>query len=285
MNIKVGPIIVGQHLTPENEKGLGEPYTKAGKFKAVGLSTVRACALCQTIFRCRTTTSTLCGAVCDSRMRDKRKMLKCVECGVKKHSDHKRRKSLEPFQCVKCKMKKVPHGTRTKYQQGCKCTECLAANVRSGLEWQAQYKEVNGKSHSAVWHENFKEKHGVASSTLRARRFKEENGYSYYRGSPSGVSIPISAKDRGTIYERDGWVCQLCLEPVDRFTTDHRKRPSLDHIVPQSYFKEHGLEVDHTPMNLRLSHLGCNAKRQDAKGEDLESLLKNLDLRKEVGHA
>lgn len=73
----------------------------------------------------------------------------------------------------------------------------------------------------------------------------------------------IATRDRLAIYERDGWVCQLCEEPVDRdlMTTDPLNdwAPSLDHIEPQS----HALIPDHSPENLRLAHRWCNSVRGD----------------------
>lgn len=68
----------------------------------------------------------------------------------------------------------------------------------------------------------------------------------------------IPAKRRLAIYERDGWVCQLCREPVDPDATDIW-RPTLDHIAPQS----HQLIPDHSDANLRLAHMWCNSVRGD----------------------
>lgn len=66
---------------------------------------------------------------------------------------------------------------------------------------------------------------------------------------------------RLAIYERDGWVCQLCMEPVtaDLMTTDpcNDWAPSLDHIECQAW----ALVPDHSPSNLRLAHRWCNAVR------------------------
>ena len=58
------------------------------------------------------------------------------------------------------------------------------------------------------------------------------------------------------VYERDGWLCGICGDAVDRLA----KAPdplsvSLDHIVPVS------LGGPHTRENTRCSHLGCNARR------------------------
>lgn len=64
----------------------------------------------------------------------------------------------------------------------------------------------------------------------------------------------ITRAERLSIYERDGWVCQLCLDPVDA-DLHHSDdwAASLDHIVPRSKGGTH----DHK--NLRMVHRWCNA--------------------------
>jgi hypothetical protein len=70
----------------------------------------------------------------------------------------------------------------------------------------------------------------------------------------------VSRKDRLAIYERDSWTCQLCEFPVDPLApVNSHWSATLDHIVPQS----HQLIPDHSPSNLRLSHMWCNAARGD----------------------
>jgi hypothetical protein len=61
---------------------------------------------------------------------------------------------------------------------------------------------------------------------------------------------------RTEICERDGWICQICKEPVER-NAHHPNplAPSLDHIIPVSK----GGSSD--PSNLQLTHLVCNLKR------------------------
>ena len=83
------------------------------------------------------------------------------------------------------------------------------------------------------------------------------------RARPARGKFRISRRDRLAIYERDGWTCQLCLEPVDRdlMTLDPLSdwAPSLDHVVPQAW----QLIPDHSPSALRLAHRWCNSVRGD----------------------
>lgn len=65
---------------------------------------------------------------------------------------------------------------------------------------------------------------------------------------------------RQTIYERDGWICQLCTEPVDpSLGPTDLWGATLDHIECQAW----ALIPDHSPENLRLAHRWCNSVRSD----------------------
>jgi hypothetical protein len=70
----------------------------------------------------------------------------------------------------------------------------------------------------------------------------------------------ISKVLRLSIYERDGWICQLCMEPVDS-ALPHTDTWSatLDHIQCVSW----ALVPDHSAANLRLAHRWCNSVRGD----------------------
>lgn len=107
---------------------------------------------------------------------------------------------------------------------------------------------------------------GLASSAETAPRYCGRRclgaaGRMAHRERHGRFDIP--RRRRLAIYERDGWTCQLCQEPVDPDATDEW-RATLDHIVPQS----HQLIPDHSDANLRLTHLWCNSIRQDNKIPD-----------------
>lgn len=60
------------------------------------------------------------------------------------------------------------------------------------------------------------------------------------------------------VFERDGWVCQLCGSPVDPALRGQTSlAPSLDHIIPISRGGAH------TMANTQLAHFGCNARKRD----------------------
>lgn len=55
------------------------------------------------------------------------------------------------------------------------------------------------------------------------------------------------------VYLRDGWICQICHEKVDkRFKYPNPKSASLDHIMPLSKGGSHAYK------NVQLTHLVCN---------------------------
>ena len=68
---------------------------------------------------------------------------------------------------------------------------------------------------------------------------------------------------RIAVYERDEWICQLCMEPVDQTAPAATAwAPTLDHIVCWS--AGGGDEPD----NLRLAHFWCNSVRADERRYD-----------------
>ena len=60
------------------------------------------------------------------------------------------------------------------------------------------------------------------------------------------------------IYERDCWICQICLKKVNKkLKWPNRLSASLDHIIPLSK------GGTHTRINVQLAHLKCNMKTGD----------------------
>lgn len=71
----------------------------------------------------------------------------------------------------------------------------------------------------------------------------------------------IRPADRLAIYERDGWICQLCHEVVDRnLGPSDLWAATLDHIECQAWGTP-----DHSAENLRLAHRWCNSVRGDER--------------------
>jgi len=77
----------------------------------------------------------------------------------------------------------------------------------------------------------------------------------------SGARTPwIHPAKRLRIYERDGWVCQLCDLPVPRWLLGDKRdplAPTLDHVVPRSR------GGGHEEWNLQLAHRRCNSSKRN----------------------
>ncbi len=74
------------------------------------------------------------------------------------------------------------------------------------------------------------------------------------------VAGQVEVVTRAAIYERDGWTCMLCADPIDRNRTyPDPMCASLDHVVPLSMGGTNAAE------NLQASHLVCNMKASNKK--------------------
>ena len=100
---------------------------------------------------------------------------------------------------------------------------------------------------------------------------KIKNKQLEYRLANPGVFLSRNARRRAAsngssaekfthreIFERDGWICQLCGEPIDpTLSQRHPMMAALDHIIPVSK------GGDHTRANVQATHFGCNARKRD----------------------
>lgn len=70
--------------------------------------------------------------------------------------------------------------------------------------------------------------------------------------------------NRFAIFERDGWLCGICGDPVDRDAkVPDLAAPVLDHIVPLA---RGGIDA---PDNLRCAHYYCNSVKRDQLDEEM----------------
>lgn len=129
--------------------------------------------------------------------------------------------------CRDCIKALREHGTVVMYGKGrCRCQPCKDAIAEWHREYRRRYRERTGRSVSG----------------------KRRSLYGHW----------ITADRRAALYERDGWMCWLCSEPIDRLAHANSDRaPSLDHVIPRS---RHGSNED---SNLRTAHRVCNARRRD----------------------
>lgn len=167
------------------------------------------------------------GRLCNQCKWKSRPRVPCAQCGGPTGWAAGSKKSPSSPRCSACRGRGVvKHGTRYRYRKGCRCEECSAASAAEQRSFTALY---------------------------RAR-----NGYSYRKNFGGHETSFIPRAERYAIYERDGWVCQICFEPVDPdLPGKHRMAATLDHIEPRSLV----LIPDHSAANLRLAHRVCNSRR------------------------
>lgn len=70
--------------------------------------------------------------------------------------------------------------------------------------------------------------------------------------------------ESNSIFERDGWVCQICGQKINkRLEYPHPRSKSIDHIIPLS---KGGADA---PINIQAAHLRCNLSKQARFGGQL----------------
>lgn len=115
-------------------------------------------------------------------------------------------------------------------------------------EYQRNKKRINERSHE--WYESHKE---------QVKKYQDDHR-EYYRAISRArraikIGTTVEPISETKIYERDGWICQLCHKKVDkRLRHPHPMSKSLDHIIPLSR------GGTHTKNNVQLAHLRCNFK-------------------------
>lgn len=68
----------------------------------------------------------------------------------------------------------------------------------------------------------------------------------------------VADVNRQGIFDRDGWICQLCMEPIRRdVAAPHPLSASIDHVLPLAR------GGTHQPSNVQAAHLLCNSIKSD----------------------
>jgi 5-methylcytosine-specific restriction endonuclease McrA len=86
------------------------------------------------------------------------------------------------------------------------------------------------------------------------------DGNAYRIARDLGAQVLHRVKRR-EIYERDGWVCQICGDPIDQWAPPRSpKSAAIDHIIPIK------LGGNHTADNCQAAHMICNGYKADTIG-------------------
>lgn len=71
-------------------------------------------------------------------------------------------------------------------------------------------------------------------------------------------SLDDGTVSRWRIFERDGWTCHICGDPVDRNAeVPDLAAPTLDHVIPLARGGRH------TETNIKTAHFYCNSVKSD----------------------
>lgn len=80
----------------------------------------------------------------------------------------------------------------------------------------------------------------------------------YRRQVRTRTNGPVEAFTRREVFERDGWVCGICADPVNRKAVfPDPLSPTVDHIIPLAK------GGTHTFANVQCAHFMCNSTKQD----------------------
>lgn len=183
----------------------------------------------------------------------------CVSCS---EAVMRTRTSASVIYCRTCRQaglapSNAKHGTDFRYRQGCRCRVCIGERTQRAILYRARRAD-SGNPVKRTGHEMVCRHCRVAFLGRVGQEFCSAKCARDIQGhNPQGVTrFRISRKSRLNIYERDGWCCTLCREPVDT-SVDWwcPNAPTLDHIQPRSRGGSDDIS------NLRLACRDCNVRR------------------------
>lgn len=122
------------------------------------------------------------------------------------------------------------------------------------IAYQLEYQVANHGAY-LVYQEQYRADHQDAT-----REYRRVNSLYFAQKTRERRALQTNAFvesiDYLTVFERDGWICQLCLTAVDpEIAWPDLWSPELDHIVPLSRGGEHSYS------NTQLAHKICNIKK------------------------
>ena len=156
----------------------------------------------------------------------------CARCGVNIDHRDKRSRHCSP----RCRDRDY-EGAAVGTTRSCRrCGESFAPTKGTHVYCTAECR----------WRDDVDRNREAYNRRNAARRARE-------RGAQVGEAFT-----REQVFDRDGWICQLCLGPIDwnRAGRDPLA-PALDHVVPLM------AGGNHTLANVQASHFGCNASKSD----------------------
>lgn len=127
-----------------------------------------------------------------------------------------------------------------------KHADTVAARKRA---YDAAHPEVQLKAQRKYREANREKKRTSLRSHYQRNKARYLDKWQRRNALKHGATVALVNTD--AIYDRDGWICQICKRPVIR------GEESLDHIVPLSR------GGSHEPRNVQLAHRQCNRVRSN----------------------
>lgn len=167
--------------------------------------------------------------------------------------------------CTKCgELKPLEAFYKAKqYRDGYRywCKECCRAHTKSHYDREARV------AYNRKWNAVNRPKRLAQERRWRERHpdLYKERQYIYTKRWEANNPDKVRAKwdanrarrkgtrgravDRQAIFDRDGWICQLCQLPVEKGAE------SIDHVIPLV------LGGKHEEPNLQIAHRSCNSRK------------------------
>lgn len=139
----------------------------------------------------------------------------------------------------------------------CGSVECLRAfNNKRAREFMRKYKAEHGVSYVAQYRGPGHVEKLAALPKDRSSQSPARQQERWQRRRARRQELPVEKFRHAEVFERDGWICQLCTEPVDRMLAyPDPMSQSLDHVIPLSRGGHHVWD------NVQLAHLICNNRK------------------------
>lgn len=179
-----------------------------------------------------------------------------VQCGTcSEHFSYQKRGAgrLRRFCSDRCKV--------LAFRRSRKNLDCAGCGCAFQSRYVSRAKARRGVYCSNLcWLTSFSESRRVYPTPVQRKRAEDA------RRRARKQSVPFEDFTREEIFERDGWICGICREPVDRSLAfpDHLSA-SLDHIVPLSR------GGPHTRANSQCSHWICNSRKTNGLADGFSS--------------
>jgi hypothetical protein len=154
----------------------------------------------------------------------------CLQCGGSFESTHRRSKFCSP----KCSNKHTDANNPKRCTEP-DCDRGVRAKGMCSMHWRRKAR-ADGREANPAWTESRKA--------------------SYHKRRAQKIGTQVEDLRPIDIYERDIWLCGLCVTPVDPDCAwPDPMSPSLDHVLPLSKGGTHTYE------NVQLAHLTCNVSK------------------------